>query len=185
MYIDSRLENQRLEAKLLKLKIQQTKNFDQLTDSCVEEIREYYTFTTGMTPLMKSIDNDYAKNSYFATLTFDPRKFGYDNDEDDEQNYLLQLIKNVSENTHFHNIYGCFEKHQDGRTHTHFIFNMYAYGIDYVTLQLKRELTDFISNSRAADVQPIRDMQKVIDYINKEPHPKTWFMKGNDWKIET
>lgn len=57
----------------------------------------------------------------FFTITFDPNKFGTNNDSAKERQYILNTILQFSKRYAVTSCYGSFELHANGSTHTHMI----------------------------------------------------------------
>jgi len=105
---------------------------------------------------------------YFMTITFDPERF--DNliftSEDQQKDYIL---KSLYEFRHYINfIYGCFEKHQNGIIHTHMIinFNDYKEFKEKYFNKLKSKFTRNLRNKYTIDIEAVRDLDKVLQYID-------------------
>lgn len=119
-------------------------------------------------------DNEYLRTLIFITLTFDPEKFSPNNDSEDERNYLLHLIAQLVESKNLYQIYGSFEYQKNGSVHCHFISRFSDYGLIYKTL--KRGLTNRPRNDKAVDIKPVHSLEKLWNYINKNPdNDKIWF----------
>lgn len=109
----------------------------------------------------------------FITLTFDPEKFGQNNDPEDEKKYLLFLISKLVRSDNLSQVYGSFEYQKNGSIHCHFISKFSDYG--YIKQQFKKGLTNRPRNDKAVDIKPVKGLKKLWDYINKEPNGKEWF----------
>lgn len=114
----------------------------------------------------------------FITLTFDPEKFGQNNDSEDEKKYLLHLIAQLIKTGNLSEVYGSFEYQRNGSVHCHFISKFSDYG--YIKQHFKKGLTNRPRNEKAVDIKPVKGIQKLWDYINKEPNGKEWFTSSYD-----
>ena len=110
----------------------------------------------------------------FITLTFDPTKFGINNDNEKEKLYILHKLAAIIKMDMATVLYGCFEYQQIGSTHAHILL-----GTNYdhlVQPALKKAFTDNPRNKNAVDYKYAR--KTAIEYINKEcPYgrDKEWF----------
>lgn len=127
------------------------------------------------------IPDEYLRNTYFITLTFDPDKFGTNNPSEDEENYILYILAKQCKRDRIFNIYGCFEQFKTGITHAHLI--MHTNFIDEIRKELKLALTNNPRNRNSIDIGPAHKT-KAIDYINKSDDghkiydPKKYFYYG-------
>lgn len=103
-------------------------------------------------------------NMYFITYTFDPAKFGSNNDNDLERNYILSILAQIIKLEKCTYIYGCFENHQSMVTHSHFIIRTNY--IAEIKKHLKKSATDNPYNKAAIDIGPAKE-KASIEYINK------------------
>lgn len=110
----------------------------------------------------------------FVTITFDPQKFGTDNDQQQEEQYILHQLNKLKEQQQITTLYGCFELHKTGTTHAHMIL-----GTNYETeiyKQLKKAFTDNPHNRRAIDIQLVKKPAKeYIDKTCENTPDKKWF----------
>lgn len=102
----------------------------------------------------------------FYTLTFDPDKFGVNNQPEDEKNYLLFLITQLISQQMISSIYGSFEYQKNGAIHAHFISKFEDYGL--IHNHFKRGLTNRPRNNKAVLIKPVNGLEKLWRYINKE-----------------
>lgn len=139
--------------------------------SLIEKNFHRYAFPAKEFPKIQ--ENDYI----FITLTFDPERFGSNNDSEDEKQYLLYIITKLVESNNLFDIYGSFEYQRNGSIHCHFISKFSDYS--YIKKQLTRDLTNRPRNDKAVDIRPVKGLQKLWNYINKEPNGKEWFVTYN------
>lgn len=122
-------------------------------------------------------DDFLVESSYFLTITFDPRKFGVDNDSDEERKYILYIIKKYI--YYISNYYGCFEYHKNGAIHAHLIITLFSkYVYHDLRKKLKKEFTNDCYNKHAVDLQPIKNIEDVLQYINKPQSGKLYYTKS-------
>lgn len=98
----------------------------------------------------------------FITLTFDPNKFGLNNDAADEKNYILYSLLEIS--NYVDHIYGCFEYQKNGAVHSHVLVRLNENGpIEKI---LKKQFTDNPRNRNAVQVDKAK-YPNALNYINK------------------
>lgn len=115
----------------------------------------------------------------FITLTFDPEKFGQNNQPEDEKSYLLSVISKLVKTNNLQEIYGSFEYQKNGAIHCHFISKFSDYS--YIKKQLKVAMTNRPRNEKAIDIKSVKGITKLWNYINKDPSEKEWFVTRNSY----
>lgn len=137
---------------------------EQLQLTYYQEILIDSTFKQSSFPFEFIIPDTNLEYWHFITITFDPEKFGVSNPVESERKYILCQLSKLIHMKFLKDIYGCFEQHNNGRTHAHFI----AFVLDNDYKQyLKRKFTDNPRNNIA--VKPLPAMfPQVIKYIQKE-----------------
>lgn len=115
----------------------------------------------------------YTEICKMITLTFDPRKFPVLFDRNAQRDYIQHVIRDYVELYNNGPIYGCYELHETGVVHSHFIIpNISNHEIDY----LKKQFTNKQDNDKAVHVCE-KEIAKAIKYINK---PET--KDKNNWQ---
>ncbi len=101
---------------------------------------------------------EYSMEYFFFTLTFDPDKFGYDNDPEDEEDYILIILHKLLKGKERYNvdsIYLCFEKTKAGVIHAHGVISSPAYS-KVVKHYLKTCFTNNPRNRCAVQYEPAK-----------------------------
>lgn len=100
------------------------------------------------------------------TLTFDPKKFKFLCNRNAQRYYMQQTINQLInfENTTVEEIYGCYELHENGNVHVHFLTNFIG-PVDL--LYLKNQFTDKKDNIHAVHCCD-KNFYEGVEYINKE-----------------
>jgi len=101
----------------------------------------------------------------FITITFDPSKFGVNNQVVSERQYILYQLMLLVKKGFIDSFYGCFEFHHNGATHAHVITHLVRFDIPLIKL-LRPAFTDNPQNKVAVRVDPAR-MPQAIQYVNK------------------
>ena len=117
-----------------------------------------------------AFDDYKIKNSelYFMTITFDPERF--DNliftTSEQQKKYILYSLYKFTDHINF--MYGCFEKHQNGIIHSHILinFNDYKEFNEKYFKQLKSRFTRNLRNKYTIDIEPVKALDKVLQYID-------------------
>lgn len=173
--------------KKLKEEIQQLKNkINYLTAHTHDEL--YVTGSerleiTEHIQMISEPDNTYrytpTADWRFVTLTFDPARFGVDNDPAHEALYILKVLTNGIKEEYIFQLYGCFERQRSGVVHSHCLIKT---GDEIKLLRyLKRNFTNNPRNNKAVDAPPAKHPQ-ALEYINKTcPYgfEKSWFKLNN------
>lgn len=108
----------------------------------------------------------------FITLTYDPKKFGYSNSENIQKEYFLAKIYPYIKDKQF---YGCFEHHQNGNLHMHFILKETEEYCKIMKKEIRRYFTDDTRNRSFMDIGTAK-YKLAIRYINKEEEmKKSWY----------
>jgi hypothetical protein len=118
--------------------------------------------------------------TFFFTLTFDPDKFGYNNDPEHEEDYILIVLHKAfkdKERFNINGIYMCFEKHKSGVIHAHGITRSSPYYMKVIKHYLKTSFTNNPRNRTAVQYEPSRP--NGIQYIGKLEEYKRWFIIGD------
>lgn len=100
----------------------------------------------------------------FITITFDPAKFGLNNEPSKEKNYILWHLTRIRKYGWCTCFSGCFEKQQNGTIHAHLIM-----GTNYQTdvyKYLHKQFTDNPRNKVAIRIDPAKI--RAMEYIRKE-----------------
>jgi len=136
---------------------------------------------------------DYSNEYFFFTLTFDPDKFGHDNDSEDEEDYILIVLHKLLKGKERYNvdsIYLCFEKTKAGVIHAHGVCVSSPAYLKVVKHYLKTCFTNNPRNRFAVQYEPAK--KRCIEYINKthdlktnEPLYKKWFHSSSFPGINT
>lgn len=100
----------------------------------------------------------------FITITFDPQRFGINNDPDKEKNYILWHLTRIQKQQWCTTYSGCFEKQKNGTIHAHLIMGT-NYEIE-VYKYLKKQFTNNPNNRVAIRIDPAKT--KAMEYIRKE-----------------
>jgi len=114
---------------------------------------------------------------YFMTITFDPERF--DNliftTEQQQKDYILSSLYEFKDRINF--IYGCFEKHKNGIIHTHMIinFNDYQEFKENYFNKLKSKFTRNLRNKYTIDIEAVKALDKVLQYIDNGEKVKYGF----------
>lgn len=103
----------------------------------------------------------------FITITFDPTKFGINNDINKERIYILSILYKLIKKGFIKRVSGCFEVHKSGATHAH--LTAYVEDNDYLPY-LKRHFTDNPKNKVAIKVLPAK-YPSVVSYMSKDIGP--------------
>lgn len=117
--------------------------------------------------------------AFFFTLTFDPDKFGYNNDSEDEENYILIVLHKLFKDKERYNcngLYLCFEKTKSDVIHAHGISLSSPAYLKVVKHYLKTCFTNNPRNRVAVQYEPAK--AKCIEYINKEADYKNIYVCG-------
>lgn len=121
-------------------------------------------------------DIDFSMDFFFFTLTFDPDKFGHDNDPEDEEDYILIVLHKLlkgKERYNVESIYLCFEKTKAGVIHAHGVCISSPAYLKVVKHYLKTCFTNNPRNIKAVQYEPAK--KRCIEYINKDADYKKWF----------
>jgi len=116
---------------------------------------------------------------YFMTITFDPKRFDtldFTSEESQKEYILLQLHK-FKHKINF--IYGCFEKHKNGVIHAHVLLNFNDYDI-FREREFKKLVSKFTNskyNKFCIDLQPVQNLDNVINYIDGGDKEKFGFFR--------
>lgn len=116
-------------------------------------------------------------NAVFITITFDPQKFGVENDSSEERLYILHKLELAMEKCYIFQYYGCFEYQNNGTIHAHLVADITNRSHHDIRKFLKPYFTNQPRNVHAVDVQYVKSMSKTIDYINKLLVGKQWFLR--------
>jgi len=114
---------------------------------------------------------------YFMTITFDPDRF--DNlqftSEEQQKSYILYALYKHRQHINF--MYGCFEKHQNGIIHSHILinFNDYREYKEKYFKELKARFTRNMRNKYTIDIEPVKALDKVLQYIDNGEKVKYGF----------
>ena len=111
----------------------------------------------------------------FITITFDPEKFGSNNDSDHEKDYILSVLIRLSRSYFF--FYGCFEFHKSGTVHAHLLMAS-SENDSFWNKTLKSYFTDKPRNRNAVTCYPAK-MPQSVRYINKESDDYFFYDKSN------
>lgn len=118
--------------------------------------------------------------TFFFTLTFDPDKFGHNNDPEDEEDYILIVLHKAfkdKERFNINGIYMCFEKQKSGVIHAHGITRSSPYYMKATKHFLKTCFTNNPRNIYAVQYEPSKE--NGIQYIGKPEEYKRWFIIGD------
>jgi len=102
----------------------------------------------------------YQEKVKFITLTFDPRKFKQLTNRQSQRNYLEYIINKIFP---LGNMYGCFELHENGVVHSHFMINNL---LEKEILEFRKYLTNYPNNIHACHIIE-KDKMEAFNYINK------------------
>lgn len=102
----------------------------------------------------------YQEKVQFITMTFDPHKFKTLTNRQAQRNYMQYVIEKVEPIGPF---YGCFELHENGVVHSHFMINKFN---EKEFNEMKSWLTNFNNNIYALH-QCEKTYTDAFDYINK------------------
>jgi len=117
---------------------------------------------------------------YFMTITYDPERF--DNlifvSEDQQKEYILYSLYKFRHYINF--MYGCFEKQNNGIIHAHILINYNdsnEFINDYLPKLKSRFTRRFIrkNQNQSVDNQPVKDLDKVLNYIDGKEKVKYGF----------
>lgn len=111
------------------------------------------------------------------TITFDPNRFtNIDLTTVEEQTLYIkyQLMKTIRR-FNIPLLYGSFERHKNGRIHFHGIISIYD--ITEIEKYLKRKFTNNPQNRNCILWKPIDNMQKWLEYVNKESESYIYYSK--------
>jgi len=159
----------------LKTQIQVLKN----SDSCCKLLEKLPMIPKVLKPLEKplgllefhkewqiNMNEDYIK---MITLTFDPRKFPRLTNRQAQRNYLYYIIEQMHP---LGEIYGCFELHETGVVHTHFLVkDSCEKELDFLKSKLTIKLANY-NDTPVYGAHAVHICQKLaregFDYINKK-----------------
>lgn len=129
-------------------------------------------FETNQLSSIQTVDRLWA-----ITITFDPNRFTNIDltTPEEQQTYIkFQLMKTIRRfNIPF--LYGSFERHKNGRVHFHGIISIYD--ITEIERYLKRKFTNNPQNKHCILWKPIDNLNKWIEYINKESLDYIYYQK--------
>lgn len=114
----------------------------------------------------------------FITITFDPNKFGLNNDPLLEKQYILHSLIDLNvKYKHYDQFYGCFEYQKNGAVHSHVLMRILDNGP--LKKDLKKYYTDNSRNEHAVKVDYAK-YPNALNYINKigikeEDRGDEWF----------
>lgn len=171
-------------------KLKEQLNYFLGTSNIVNDSTELYYAKKDWCELFHPPDNELLlvpNQTFFFTLTFDPDKFGYNNDPEDEEDYILIILHKAfkdKERYNINGIYMCFEKHKSGVIHAHGIMRSSPYFMKVVKHYLKTCFTNNPRNIKAVQYEPSK--ANGIQYIGKTHDSKTgellykrWFIIGD------
>lgn len=158
------------------VKQQQRLNFLEQTETYLPKIDTVnYPYDDNQLMEIENLSIDYVS----VTMTFDPRKFPQllFTPEYYQQNYFKQIISKLIYTDVINAVYGCFEKHNSGIIHCHFIAPLYNTSSNYQELEqiIKPYLTDRATNNKAVVVKPTTNTSGWLNYINKSANYKEFF----------
>jgi len=117
---------------------------------------------------------------YFMTITYDPDRF--DNlifiSEEQQKEYILYSLYKFRHHINF--MYGCFEKQTNGIIHAHILIN-YNDNIEFINDHLPKLKSKFTrrfirsNQKQTIDNEPVKDMDKVLNYIDGKEKEKYGF----------
>lgn len=151
----------------LHLKLQQY-NHEQIYVTVKQKQQLMETFKYAILPFH---DESYDITGYqFITLTFDPKKYGFMQSEQDQKELMLTALMNYD-----YYMYGSFEYHKNGNIHLHAIIKCTEEQIKQMKKEIRHKFTDNPRNREFLDHGPAKD-KSAIRYINKES--KSYFRKA-------
>lgn len=99
------------------------------------------------------------------TITFDPAKFKSKiNDSDSQRDYILTILGKMFTDNLIGPFFGCFELHQNGRTHSHIATSQVS--PKFLSL-ISEYFTDNSKNDKAVMIHE-KNEQAAYDYITKQ-----------------
>lgn len=117
---------------------------------------------------------------YFITITFDPSKFGIDNDSEQERVYILHKLEKAINKIYIKRYYGCFEYQKNGTIHAHLVVDVGIASPHDIRKHLKPYFTNNMRNLHAVQVEFPKSLSKVFRYINKHENGKQWYYRVSD-----
>lgn len=161
-FIKLQIENLKLKKEVIELK--------QL-DSCIKLLKDlpYNNVIEIERKLNFPLQIEESTVCKFITLTFDPKKFPILSNRSAQRSYIKQSLEQLIKtdygcNYKLGDIYGCYELHDSGIVHAHFVIQNIH--IEELAI-LKREYTNNPNNIITPHVCN-KNYREAVDYINKK-----------------
>lgn len=153
-----RLRKQHLELSFYRGIEQQLKQY---TDKQLCEIEQFFEGEQLM-----EVPTDY--RLWALTITFDPNRFTNIDltDQNEQVLYIKYILMKTIRKFNIPFLYGSFEHHKNGRMHFHGVIAIYDK--KEVEKYLLRKFTDNPKNKHCILWKPVDNINKWLDYINKE-----------------
>lgn len=162
MFVELLQENLKLKKENLDLK---------RLDSCIKLLKElpYNNIIEIENQLHYPLEIEENVICKFVTLTFDPKKFPILSNRTAQRAYIKEQLEQLIKtdwgcNNRMHDFYGCYELHDSGIVHAHFVIKQIY--VEELAI-LKRQFTDNPNNSHTPHVCN-KNYREAVDYINKK-----------------
>jgi len=166
--MDYKTEFLKLQKENIKLKKENLQLIRQ--DSCIKLLKElpYNNVIELERVLLDPLNLPSTEPCKFVTLTFDPKKFPILTNRTAQRQYIKESLEQLIKtywgcNNKMHEFYGCYELHDSGIVHAHFVIKQI--GVEELAI-LKRQFTDNPNNGITPHVC-MKDYMSAVKYINK------------------